>query len=388
MNSFSYVDRRSLLMCRVIPLIPLLITQRDFNYTTYGYKKTIHLIIYSVLFLVLACFIVTNHFLFLFFLELTIMPISVFLVIYRKDKEKLSSTCFMFLINIMGSFPFIIGSSGIGFYSSYPLILRGYNSFNRLLLIFCFSLVLLCKLPIFILHFWLTKAHVAGSGSCSMVLARLILKMGSYGLVKFFRVSIKKNINILRRVASFRVLGCLIFCVYMIRFFDVKLMIACSSIIHISLIFPLASLCEFSGICGRLFIITRHGISSYFLFFLITLIYETSHNRSIDFNKSLERLRKTICSVFYVYIFINLGVPPMINFVRELLYCKTFLTRSIFILVPLLLFILIRVLFTMFFCTKYLFGKKCLIPNSDQEVSLYTSSFFFVIFLISIAYFF
>lgn len=106
----------------------------------------------------------------------------------------------------------------------------------------------------------------------------------------------------------------------MIRFFDLKYLVACSSILHMSLIFPLVLRGSNVGVTGSLIIIVGHGLISLVLFFLVTILYELFDRRSLDFNKSIESLAKPVSLFLFLFVFLNIGVPPFISFFRELFF--------------------------------------------------------------------
>lgn len=109
------------------------------------------------------------------------LPMSLSVILFSKDEDKIISAMFITFINLRGSIPFMVFCSqaeNVAYNTSFLAILDFY-------LLFCGSLLFLCKFPIFLLHFWLTKAHVRASGLFSILLARIILKLGTFGLFKF-----------------------------------------------------------------------------------------------------------------------------------------------------------------------------------------------------------
>lgn len=144
----------------------------------------------------------------------------------------------------------------------------------------------------------------------------------------------------------------------MIRLFDLKYVVACSSIFHMALIFPSIYSFNYVGVISSFLIIVGHGLISLVLFFLITILYEFSFNRSIIFGKTLESLSKTFTFFFFFFFLLNLGFPPLINFISEVLFCFlifNFSFSSLFFFLPCLM---LRVIFLGFLYCKFLEGKK------------------------------
>lgn len=258
-------------------------------------------------FLILGTFIIAllskNTFSFLFFLEFCSFFIIFFVADSSKDWDKFTSIIFIVIFNIFGSVPFFYIfcsdlKEGLIMARTVPL------AANISWMIFFFSLLLLVrKLPIFFLHFWLTKAHVRASGVCSIILAAVMLKLGRFGLIKLSLVNWQISLKFMNYLTSLRILGVLYFRILIIRFFDLKYFVACSSVAHIALSLPMVIGGRTLGLIARIMIAVGHGLVSFFLFFLVSLIYEFSHNRSFDFFKSLESFRKFFYFLFRIFFF-------------------------------------------------------------------------------------
>lgn len=221
-----------------------------------------------------------------------------------------------------------------------------------------------------------------------MLLASLILKLGSFGLFKYsflFSFFSLKNLHFL---LCYRIIGSFIFSIIIIRFFDIKYLIACSSILHISLLFFLLLYNSRMGVISRIFIMVGHGIVSYFLFMLISLLYEFSFNRSFDFNKSMESSSKYISIFIFFFIFLNLGVPPFLNFLREVYFCLVLFIVSFNSLFIFCIVILISIIFCIFLTTKILFGKKLNLVYFDTNFRVIFFTFRYILYLFLVPFIF
>lgn len=344
-----------------------------------------------VIFSLFLCFLCNSPIFFIIFLEICVPPIVYLILNLSKDLDKFTSVIFIFCINILGSIPFIIFCYFfLQNFNSNSLFLSSFDS-NFIIdtfLFFCFILVLVSKVPIVFFHFWLTKAHVRARGACSIILARLILKLGTFGIYKFFLLFILCSSIFVTPLLRVSLFGCTFFCVLMLRFFDLKFVVACSSILHISLIIPLLCSGASTGVIRSLFIMTGHGLVSYFLFYIVTVFYESSFNRTTDFNKSLESNSKRASLILFVLIFLNIGFPPFINFYRELMFCMALFKTSL-VSLPIFCFsMLIMVIVSIFILTKSLFGKKILYNYSLRDSTRFRSIFRLILSIILLPFLF
>jgi len=99
-----------------------------------------------------------------------------------------------------------------------------------------------------------------------MILARLILKAGSFGLLKFFSLFFYCS-GVVAQFFSFRLLTLLVFSLFILRFFDLKTLVACSSVSQIALVLPSCVIKNPLGLFSSVLMVVFHGLVSYFLFF-------------------------------------------------------------------------------------------------------------------------
>lgn len=182
-----------------------------------------------------------------------------------------------------------------------------------------FLLAFIIKLPSFPFHTWLPDAHVEAPTPVSMILAGLLLKMGSYGLVRiclgFFPDVIRDWGPYLILLGAFNIVWAAMACLVQV---DMKRIIALSSVSHMG--FVLMGVASFSSaaLSGAIFQMVSHGVISAALFFLIGCIYERCHTRNI--HEIGGGLAKQMPFVFYFFMLAamaNLGLPGLAGFVAE-----------------------------------------------------------------------
>lgn len=381
-NLFS-LDEVNFFIFSLLPLVIYIVLNIIFCSSIFYQKFFYRFFFFLVRLIVCMTFFCSSSFMFFLILELRAFPILFLILNFSKGEDKFSSVVFILLINFFGSMPFI-------FFRIFTdkLVLFFFNIDSEFyimsfVLLRFFTIILIRKIPIFFFHFWLTKAHVRASGSCSILLARIMLKLGTFGLLKFSPIFSFLHSKISGSFFSLALWGSFLMTLIMRRFFDSKLLIACSSILHISLIGPFCFNLESYSFLGSLFMMVGHGLVSYYLFYLVTLLYETSFSRSYDSNKRMESVSKLVTIVLFVYVFLNLGVPPLINFLREIFFLLTLFKISTLFTLFFFLILLIRILFRIFFLRKSSFGKKAnFIYGRVEDMSFLTSSLFYFSFLI------
>lgn len=381
LSSLSTIDKNLFGLIFIFPLIFFLVSVCAFPFSG-RLERKLYMTIFALLSISLFfCFVSSTALVFFISVELCVFVIIILIFRFAKDSDKFSSVSFIFIINSLGSMPFM-------YFCSFSKILLcrietsivSHSSFWGM--IFCFT-ILATKIPVFFVHFWLTKAHVRASGTGSIILARFLLKLGTLGAYKFcffFTYFSKKLIFPL--LCSIAIFGCLALGVVIARFFDLKYLVACSSITHISFILP-SSFCPGPvAILGSLIMIVRHGLTSGFIFFLVRVIYEASLNRSSDGGKGVERSRAIFTIILYIFFLFNLGFPPFVRFFAEFAIL-IFLTKHSLFFSFFFCFSLMELgLVFIFIILTFLFGKnsKKWLGQLDGLVASRFSFFIFVFF--------
>jgi NADH-quinone oxidoreductase subunit M len=205
-----------------------------------------------------------------------------------------------------------------------------FSSFSyelQLLLWLCFFFSLAVKVPLFPVHIWLPEAHVEAPTIGSVILAGVLLKMGTYGMLRFL-VPLFSFGNFYFNPFVFILSFMSIYYVSLITFcqIDLKKLIAYSSVAHMGYVTLGLFTFSFIGFQGSVFLMLSHGIVSSLLFFLIGIIYDRYKTRLIFFYKSIY----SYMPIFTLFIFFatlaNVGFPGTIGFIGEFLLMFSFLS--------------------------------------------------------------
>ncbi len=182
-----------------------------------------------------------------------------------------------------------------------------------------FFLAFIIKLPSFPFHTWLPDAHVEAPTPVSMILAGLLLKMGSYGLVRiclgFFPAVFTDWAPYIILLGAFNVVWGAVACLVQN---DMKRIIAFSSVSHMGFVLIGVASMSAAALNGAIFQMISHGVISAALFFLVGCVYERCHTR--DLREIGGGLAKQMPFIFYFWLLAamaNLGLPGLAGFVAE-----------------------------------------------------------------------
>ncbi len=192
-----------------------------------------------------------------------------------------------------------------------------------------FALAFAVKVPLFPLHTWLPDAHTQAPTAGSVILAAVLLKLGTYGFVRFGLYLFPEAAAwFAPALVTLGVIGNVYGAVVATMQRDLKRLVAYSSVAHLGFIVLGTFSITTQGIEGGVMQMVNHGISTGALFLLVGMIYERRHTREISALKGLQKAAPVFAAVFTLVMLSSIGLPGLNGFVGEfLILTGSFLTR-------------------------------------------------------------
>lgn len=199
---------------------------------------------------------------------------------------------------------------------------------NRFLFYLCINIVFFIKIPMYLIHLWLPKAHVEAPISGSIILAGVILKLGGYGLFRVIKIFLNIGIKINFIFITISLIGGVYVSFICLQQRDIKSLIAYSSVSHIGLVIRGLLTINSIGIWGRLVLILGHGLCSSGLFCLANISYERLNRRSLYLNKGLINFIPALAIWWFLFRVGNMAAPPTLNLIGEILLINSLVMYS------------------------------------------------------------
>ncbi|MGH9940841.1 MAG: complex I subunit 4 family protein [Pyrinomonadaceae bacterium] len=280
----------------------------------------------------LGVFVSLDLLVFYLFFEASLVPMFFLIGVWGSGERRIYAAGKFFIYTAVGSLLMLAGIIVLWHYFGtfdYPTILRaladnarpeGYTAQVEFWLFAAFALAFCIKVPVFPLHTWLPDAHTEAPTAGSVILAGVLLKMGTYGLLRFnFALFPEAS----RRFAWFFITLAVIGIIYgalvaMVQP-DVKRLVAYSSVSHMG--FVMLGLFSFTeqGMQGALYQMLNHGVSTGALFLLVGMIYERRHTRLIADFGGLSKPMPWFATLFVITTLSSVGLPLLNGFIGEFL---------------------------------------------------------------------
>lgn len=295
-------------------------------------KDEIKNLIISVLFLemtMVGVFLILDVIWFYAFWELSLVPMLYIIGAWGSANRMYASIKF-FLYTFAGSVLMLVGilymgflyheATGIWSFALPDWYLLQIPFETQLWLFGAFFLAFAIKVPMFPFHTWLPYAHGQAPTIGSIILAAVLLKMGSYGFVRFsLPLFPDASVYFLIPVATI----CIIMVIYaaMIAYAqeDMKQVIAYSSISHMGIVILGTFAMNAEGITGSIFLMLSHGIVSGALFMLVGVIYDRRHTKLMSDFGGLASVMPNFATIYGIMLMASVGLPLTIGFVGEFL---------------------------------------------------------------------
>lgn len=277
----------------------------------------------------LGAFVSVDVVLFFAFWELMLVPMFLLIGVWGGDKRIYAAYKF-FIYTMVGSIFMLVAIIVLMFMTKEQMgtMSASLLDFYKLKIPFgpqvwmflAFSLAFAIKVPIFPLHTWLPDAHVQAPTPGSVVLAGVLLKMGTYGFLRFsiplFSEAAKQFAPLFIGLAVFGIVyGALVAMVQP----DMKKLVAYSSVSHLGYCMLGLFAWNIEGVSGSLYQMLNHGVSTGALFLLVGMIYERTHSREISKYGGLAAAMPIFTVFFFITTLSSIAVPGTNGFIGEFL---------------------------------------------------------------------
>ncbi len=275
----------------------------------------------------LGAFLSLDMILFYVFWELMLVPMYFLIGIWGGPRRIYAAIKF-FLFTMVGSVLMLIAILWLYFYTAsfdYVMI-SNFLSSNQLKEVFqlylfgAFAIAFAIKVPMFPLHTWLPDAHVEAPTAGSVILAAVLLKMGTYG---FLRFAIPFFPNAVAQLGplfyTLAVIGIIYGALVSMVQEDIKKLVAYSSVSHLGFVILGLFALTVTSMQGALIQMINHGLSTGALFLLVGILYERAHKRQISDFGGIAKVMPVYSAFFLIVALSSIGLPGLNGFVGEFL---------------------------------------------------------------------
>lgn len=333
-------------------------------------KRDLKNLIISVLFLemtMVGVFLALDAILFYVFWELSLVPMLYIVGAWGANLRIYAAIKF-FLYTFLGSLVMLVGMLYLGYvyYQTTGMWSFSIMDWNMLLLPYDMQMWLFIaffagfaiKVPMVPFHTWLPYAHGQAPTIGSVILAAVLLKMGTYGFIRFsLPLFPDASVAMMIPMAILAVIAIVYTAMVAYAQEDMKQVIAYSSVSHMGVIILGIFALNIEGISGSIFLMISHGVVSGALFMLVGVIYDRTHTKYMKEFGGLAKVMPNYATIFGVMLMASVGLPLTIGFVGEFLSLLGFYKTSPFLAVIAGLTIILGAVYMLVLYKRTFFGE-------------------------------
>jgi NADH-quinone oxidoreductase subunit M len=278
----------------------------------------------------IGVFISLDLFLFYCFWEVMLIPMYLLIGIWGSPARRIYAAIKFFLYTMFGSLLMLVAILVLYFYN---FKITGIYTFNlldfykltipyhiQIWLFMAFALAFAIKVPMFPFHTWLPDAHTEAPTVGSVLLAAVLLKMGTYGFLRFnLPLFPSASLDFIPIISILAIIGIIYGALVAMVQKDVKRLVAFSSVSHLGFVMLGIFTFTIQGISGGILQMLNHGFSTGALFLIVGMIYERRHTRLIEDFGGLSKVMPVFATFFMIVTLSSIGLPGLNGFVGEFL---------------------------------------------------------------------
>ena len=270
----------------------------------------------------IGVFAATDLVLFFVFWEFTLVPMY-FLIGMWGGERRIYATLKFFLFTMSGSLLMLLAILYMGlqagtFYLPDLMARRAQFAGASLWLFLAFAVAFAIKVPMWPFHTWLPDAHVEAPTAGSVILAGVLLKMGTYGFLRF-NLPLFPEISVQAApwIAALAVIGVIYGAIVSYTQRDMKKLVAYSSVSHLGFVMLGIFALNQQGISGAILQMVNHGLSTGALFLIVGMLYERRHTRDMAFFGGVWKVMPVLAALALIVMLSSMGLPGLNGFVGE-----------------------------------------------------------------------
>jgi NADH-quinone oxidoreductase subunit M len=341
-------------------------------------------------------FISLDLFLFYIFWEVVLIPMYLLIGVWGAPARRIYAAVKFFLYTMFGSLLMLVAILVICFYNH---SVTGIYTFDiehlyqlsipygtQIWLFLAFALAFAIKVPMFPFHTWLPDAHTEAPTVGSVLLAAVLLKMGTYGFLRFnLPLFPEATLQFVPLISILAIIGIIYGAMVCIVQKDLKRLIAFSSVSHLGFVMLGIFALNIQGLEGGILQMLNHGFSTGALFLIVGMLYERRHTRMIEDFGGLSKVMPIYATFFLIVTLSSIGLPGLNGFIGEfLILLGTFKSNTAYAVIAALGVILAAV-YMLWMFQRVMFGEvtkeenKKLKDLSLREVIVLLPLIFFII---------
>ena len=275
-------------------------------------------------FFLIGVFCILDLLVFYIFFECVLVPMFLIVGIWGSRERKIRAAYFFFLYTLLGSVLMLLSILYIYYQTGttdYEILLSvSFTELEQKILWITFFASFAAKIPMVPVHLWLPEAHVEAPTAGSVILAGVLLKLGTYGFIRFslplFPAASFYFSPIVYTIAA---IGIIYPSFTALRQTDFKRIIAYTSVAHMNLVMIGIFSFTILGIEGAILQSLSHGFVASALFLIIGVVYERYHTRMVKYYGGLAHTMPLYVTIFLIFTLANIGLPGTSSFIGEFL---------------------------------------------------------------------